>query len=457
MFLRHLRVKNLRSIGEVEISFEGEAGEPRLWTMMLGQNGVGKSTLLKAIALATAGGDALAELMGNPDQWIRAGSKMASIELEYATASHERRSVALTIKRGLGVRSFLAQNRKSLETLERAIGHAARNYFIVGYGVSRRKSSNDFLTASNGPYRNKRAQNVATLFSADATLMSVERWAMDLDYRRGKKGISTVRKALDLMMPGVKFEGIDKETRQLLFRTSEGRLPLSQLSDGYQSVAAWCGDILFRMSETFSDFSDPLSARGVLLLDEIDLHLHPLWQRQLVEFLNRTLPRFQIVATTHSPITAHQTGAGELFILQRSKASSPARARQYEGAANELSLDQVIRSPMFGIHTLDSVKVGAMRDIIRRRRGFPTLDTNDVVSHFEPPEAESNSDIPIAELERKVERIDDRSEVPPYLAQTNKLLESLKKEIRKLPASNVRVVKKRVTKSRLRKASKSRR
>lgn len=443
MFLRKLRIRNLRSIGDIEISFEDELGSARLWTMLLGQNGVGKSTVLKAIAMVTAGGEALAELVKDPDQWIRTGVRTASIEIEYATASNDRRRAMLSFRRGSGIRQFLALNSKSLIQLDKALGHANRNYFVVGYGVSRRRSPSDALFARSNPFRNARAQNVATMFSSDAALMSIEQWAMDLDYRKGRSGLSVVRKSLDAMMPGVRFEGIDKKERQLLFRTAEGRLPLAQLSDGYQSMAAWCGDILFRMSEVFQDYADPLKVRGVLLLDEIDLHLHPLWQRQLVYFLNRTLPRFQIIATTHSPITAHQTGQGELFILERPRETAAAAVRRYEGAANQLSLDQVIRSPLFGIHTLDSVKVNELRNETRRRKKLPTIEPEDTASHFVAADVDGSlSDVSAGELNERVERIAERASVPDYLKPTNELLASLRTELSRLPVSKKKAVKK---------------
>ena len=67
-------------------------------------------------------------------------------------------------------------------------------------------------------------------------------------------------------------------------------------------VAAWIGDLLYRITETFEDYRAPLEARGLLLVDEIGLHLHPSWQRQLLDYISRKLPNFQRVVTTHSPM-----------------------------------------------------------------------------------------------------------------------------------------------------------
>ena len=102
---------------------------------------------------------------------------------------------------------------------------------------------------------------------------------MDLDYRL-KAGFASVRTRLEDLLPGVSLARIDRRNRELIFATQDGELPLDQLSEGYQNMAAWCGDLLYRITEVYRDYRSPLSARGVLLIDEIDLHLHPVWQRE---------------------------------------------------------------------------------------------------------------------------------------------------------------------------------
>jgi hypothetical protein len=284
MFLRHVNIQNVRSIRELDMPVKASAGG-RPWTYVLGVNGLGKSTVLRSIVLVLSGGEALAELVGDPDDWIRLGEDQASISVEFSTQRGEPRKATLQFKRGSGLRHFLQQNTASLESIDAAIDKADRNYFMVGYGVTRR-AAGESMVGSTGfsPYRTRRAQAVSTLFSNDAALVSLEQWAMDMEYRRGKKGISAVERAFNALLRDVEFAGIDREKRQLRFKTVDGVLPLAALSDGYQAMAAWCGDLLFRITETFKDHSDPLKARGLLLVDELDLHLHPTWQRRWSNF-----------------------------------------------------------------------------------------------------------------------------------------------------------------------------
>lgn len=412
MFLRHLRISDLRSIRELTLSFDA-GGAGRKWTYLLGENGTGKSSVLRSLALALAGSDAAAELVGTPDDWIRLGTNQAKIEVGFANARGEERRADLHFDRGMTPLDFALRNRPDLEQIDAAVAKADRNYFVVGYGVGRRPQSSrhSFSEAMSG-YRSPRARATATLFNPETTLISLEQWAMDLEYRRGKTGLAAVRRALDALLPEVKFRGIDREQRRLMFGTRDGDLPLSALSDGYQAMAAWCGDLLWQVTETFGDYKDPLKARGLLLIDEVDIHLHPLWQRRLVSFLDDMLPNVQIVATTHSPLTVHQAGEQELYVLRRDDGAG-VTLNAFEGAPNRLLIPQLLESPLFGLTSMDSPQVQKLREELRALQGIGA----------EGPRRSSTRDQRIRSIERQLRSASNWEDVPPYLQRTNRLLE----------------------------------
>jgi energy-coupling factor transporter ATP-binding protein EcfA2 len=424
VFLRWLSIQNVRSIERLDMPFTAEDGDSRKWTLLLGENGCGKSTVLRAIALVLAGSDALPDLLGRPDDWLRLGASNATIEAELVTArDSQARHVRLTIHRGDTISKIFSRNQESLRDLDSAISHADRNYFVVGYGVSRRLSADPSVTvAQASSFRNPRAQNVATLFSADTVLNPLESWAMDLDYRRGKAGLSIVRDALDGLLPEATFDRIDRRRRRLLFTTSDGTLPLSALSDGYQNVAAWAGDLLFRLTETFADRKKPLETGGLLLVDELDLHLHPVWKRQLVDYLTTKLPNFQIVATTHSPLTAHQAGPGELFVLRRETPGGPPHLFQFEGEPRTLMLHQLLLSPIFGLQTVDSRNVELLRAEYRQLRGKRPLSSTDRRR--------------LADLTEELQSLPDWSTESPSEARQRKLLEQISNAVSSTTAAN---------------------
>lgn len=410
MFLRRLRLENIRSIRSLDIPFEARA-KPRPWTYLLGENGTGKSSVLRSIALVMAGGDAASELVGRPDDWITLGADSARIHVDFETAEGENREAALLFRRGAGSFEFVSENMDALRDLDAAIAKADRNYFVVGYGVSRRAPTDEFSslhTASR--FRAPRSQLVGTLFSADVPLISLERWAMDLDYRGGD--LSLVSEAFSTLLPDVEFKAIDRDGRRLIFSTSDGDLPLSALSDGYQAMAAWCGDLLFRITETFANRKEPLKTRGLLLIDELDLHLHPIWQRRLVSFLKLTLPNMQAVVTTHSPLTVHQAGAGELFTLSRTDAG--VRAEAFVGAPNKMLLHQLLESPPFGLTSLESPQVMEARDELS------WLESGDDAENLRPDDAKR-----VRQLKQDLADVPKWRQAVPYMARTNDLLEKI--------------------------------
>ena len=163
-----------------------------------------------------------------------------------------------------------------------------------------------------------------------------------------------------------------------MFDTADGPVSLDDLSDGYQNVAAWVGDLLYRTTGAFDDFSNPLATRGLLLLDEIDLHLHVKWQRQLRQFIEDKLPKFQIVATTHSPMTAQQVGRGEVHVLARPTPEAAQKIRGYDIAPDRLGLHQLIE-PFFDVETVDSARIAGLKDQYRfstARNADPWMKSN---------------------------------------------------------------------------------
>ena len=362
MFLKRIGIHNVRAIAGLELDFNREGHDTRKWTLLLGENGTGKSTILRSIALLLCGRDALPELLGrDPSSWIRSGRTSARIDGTIATAQGDQREVHLELQRGDTISRTLDRNAELLAPLDDALAHTGRNYFLTGYGASRRLGRPGLR---GDEQRSGRAGMVRTLFDADATLRPLASWAMDLHYARGESFLALIRSALTELLPGATFRDIDKTRRTLVFDTADGPVSLDDLSDGYQNVAAWVGDLLYRTTGAFDDYSNPLATRGLLLIDEIDLHLHVKWQRRLRRFIEDKLPNFQIVATTHSPMTAQQAGPGEVHVLARPTPEAAPEIRSYDIAPDRLGLHQLIE-PLFDVDTVDSARIASLKDQYR--------------------------------------------------------------------------------------------
>lgn len=367
MFLKNIELTNFKCHSHFKLSFEtADSKKPiRKTTFLLGENGTGKSAVLKAIALVTAGSNALADLLSNPDSWIQNKKKFCLIQATIGTVKGEERHIKLKINRGSHIREILNENYESLEELDDAIAKADRNYFILAYGASRRLSAGNSKLFNKEIYsRSPRTKGIQSLFNTDAPLVSLANWAMDLDYSSNGSNLTTIKSSINsFLVENVKFKRIDKSKGQLIFSTSDGEIPLEQLSDGYQNVIAWIGDLMYNVTNTFRDYKSPLKARGVLLIDEVDLHLHPKWQRRLHAFLQKKLPNFQIILTTHSPLTVQQAGENELYALRRS--GKGIQTVPFIGDPSKMLLHQVLMSPIFGVESDESVEVEEAKERIR--------------------------------------------------------------------------------------------
>ena len=361
MFLKSIHLNNVKCFSDIDLSFEGEDGDIRKWTLLLAENGAGKSTLLKAIALATAGSDAIADLLGEPSDWIRYKTQRCEISAFLVTTEGKEREIHLQIEPKDTRADVIVKNKQSLAWLDDVLNEKKRDYFVLGFGASRYLNTASSRRTKTSEFTNKRAQRVATLFNPDATTKPIDSWAMDLDYIGNGSALETVQKVLSNLLPEIKFHSIDKQNGHLLFDTPDGIVPLHCLSDGYLAMAAWIGDLLFQVSEVSGDAQEkPLTANGLLLIDEVDLHLHPKRQRQLLSLLDKWLPNFQFVATTHSPMAAQQAGEGELHYLMRERRKI--HLYPFSGAPNTLLLHQLVMSPAFGLDTDESKAVEDMKN-----------------------------------------------------------------------------------------------
>ena len=376
MFLKSIRLNNVKCFSDITLSFENERGDIRKRTLLLAENGMGKSTLLKAIALVTGGSDAIADLLDEPSDWIRYKTQGCEISAVLVTIEGKEREIRLQISPKDTRADVIVKNKQSIAWLDDALNYKKEDYFVLGFGASRHLNTVNSRRTNTSRFTNKRAQSVATLFDPEAATTPLDSWAMDLDYREDRTGLETVRKVLSNLLPEIKFHGIDKQKGCLLFDTPDGIVPLHCLSDGYLAMATWIGDLLFRILENFGDLTEqPLTAKGLLLIDEVDLHLHPKRQRELLAFLDKWLPNFQFVATTHSPMAAQQASEGELHFLTRERGRI--HLYPFSGAPNTLLLHQLVMSPAFGLDTDESKEIEDMKNRYRYLRDKMDLSSKE--------------------------------------------------------------------------------
>lgn len=108
----------------------------------------------------------------------------------------------------------------------------------------------------------------------------------------------------------------ERQTARLRLRELELAVPLTWLSQGYQSTLGWLADLIGQFIEDADAAIEPADMEGFVLIDELDLHLHPTWQVGIVGALRAVFPRIQFIATTHSPLVTSALQADEVVLLQ---------------------------------------------------------------------------------------------------------------------------------------------
>ena len=171
-----------------------------------------------------------------------------------------------------------------------------------------------------------RREGYVRAFTAERHFGSFFQWFReleDVENEQGKKRdphLQAVRRAVEAAMPGYTNLRVSRRPRlRMLVDKGEEILSIQQLSDGEQGVLTLVGDLARRAAILNPHLPDPLLSPGCVLVDEIDQHLHPQWQRRVVETMRRVFPNVQFVFTSHSPIVCGSVEPDSLLILKDGK------------------------------------------------------------------------------------------------------------------------------------------
>lgn len=388
MYIRKVKIRNVRGFKEVDLDFTRPDGSFAGWTVLAGRNGSGKSSLLRIIAATSLGPRALT-LSPSIEQWLRTDAVEGSSEIEQELSPQERwlekdrglRSMRLVW--GPSERDPSPQFKMDLGSpQERALWNMAlwKQRFLAGYGPYRRLtgSTTEANSLMAGPPPLAR---VVTLFREDASLLEAVTWLRELHFRNleGKSGAAELKKnVIALLNDGLLPDGVmveDIDTEALWVKQHNVRLPLTEMSDGYRTTTALIMDIVHHLQKCFGSLEveearddDGRFLRvlheGVVLIDEVDLHLHVVWQKRIGFWLKRHFPNIQFIVTTHSPFVCQAADPRGLIRLP-----APGENRPVEHVSEELyntvvngSLDEAVLTDLFGLETPYSEETEKLRE-----------------------------------------------------------------------------------------------
>jgi predicted ATP-binding protein involved in virulence len=140
---------------------------------------------------------------------------------------------------------------------------------------------------------------------------------LQVDPNHRDRLLEAVRAAIEKLVPGFSGLRVQRAPLRMVVQKDGATLELDQLSDGEKSLLVLAGDLARRLAIANPGLQDPLSAEAVVLVDEIEQHLHPGWQRMVIERLCQTFPNCQFIMTTHSPQVLSQIPAESVVLLDR--------------------------------------------------------------------------------------------------------------------------------------------
>lgn len=369
MYINAIRVENFRCFIETDITLRNPDNSPDLKfsniNLLLGNNGSGKSSILKALALGIlapvlerSSGLVLYRMVRNtgaPKDIVDDAVVSVNLQLHDQDCEESRSSDSRTLDMTSTIRKKGSLEELRSETPEELIpddvfDDNSPSFLVVGYGVTRRvEETSNYNFKEQTRIRRLRYSRVAGLFETNYGLIPLQSWLPQMSTENPGRYTQVVHLIDRLTPDDMGFEGeyIDDE---YYFEFRGGKVPFGALSDGYRHFIGWIADLLYHICMGCPSGAKLVENRGVVLVDEIDLLLHPEWQRSVINSLSEHLPKLQFVFTTHSPIVASSVQSTNIFVMENDNEGA-AKVVQYDENVYGRTSEQVLLSSYFGLAT----------------------------------------------------------------------------------------------------------
>lgn len=391
MKLERIKLTNFRCYPELEVELHPQV------TVLVAENGQGKTTLLDAIRIAMwpyLGSFDLAR-PGKSDRGNRIDTDDVRLNktLDQRWVRQFPCRIEATGDYGLGPKTWTRYREKESQktpTLDdshakamtevaralqadiRDIEQSIKNLFVLGYYGTGRLWGNAFDSRLKKKARNKNDEFIRTYAYRDcmvplSNFQQFNNWYIheflklrEVQIKHIESGSSietapdsdpviAVQKAVNTLLKDTGWQNLEysqtHDKSLVLSHADKDKLKLEQLSDGIKNMVAMVADIAYRCCHLNAHLGvdAPVKSSGVVLIDEVDMHLHPKWQQTVIKGLTTAFPNLQFIVTTHSPQVLSTVGKESIRVISEGRVVQP--AINTRGEESKVILEDLMHVP----------------------------------------------------------------------------------------------------------------
>lgn len=352
-YLDTIKVKDFFSIKDIEIHNLGDKKE----ICIVGENGDGKTLLLQAILLGLKNTNSLNGIIYD---------YLSMIESDFIILIRDNNKKGYFLIphsiRIIKAKDKILSNIENMQNIDKRINSSNEKFIkatvtlekisqvqdglnflenVFAYGANRRRNDSD----------KKDEYGYLTLFDNEQYLYNPQKWLIEL-YNKQNAGITNgiSLEVAKKMLIEILDNNIDMDItyNSITFYERGSKVEFDNLSEGYKIVMIMICDLLYRLSKNQPNISSMNDYKAIVLIDEIELHLHPKWQKTIIKKLRDWFPKIQWIFTTHSP-TVVLGCSDDCTFIKLYKDKSEIKALNPIDKIDNLSLNHLVTSPLFGL------------------------------------------------------------------------------------------------------------